>query len=118
MLHVFLMKATEQPTLKVVCVCLLLPEVRMSLAESRPQQHPRTVLVFLCHFVIYVHLLCSSSLQVTVKMLKRGSQGWLGKSLNATTTIPSNTFVVFRVSGEEADSKISANTIHSITLSI
>ncbi|XP_029311892.1 uncharacterized protein LOC115024465 isoform X2 [Cottoperca gobio] len=55
--------------------------------------------------------------QVTVKMYKRGSQGWLGKSLNATTTIPSNTYVIFRISGEEADAKISANSIHSITLS-
>lgn len=57
------------------------------------------------------------SLQVTVKMYKRGSQGWLGKSLNATATIPSNTSVIFRISGEEADAKIPANTIHSITLS-
>lgn len=55
--------------------------------------------------------------QVTVKMYKRGSQGWLGKSLNATATIPSNTSVIFRISGEEADAKIPANTIHSITLS-
>lgn len=56
--------------------------------------------------------------QVTVKMYKRGCHSWLGKSLNATTTIPSNTFVIFRISGEEADAKIPANTIHSITLSI
>ncbi|XP_028286302.1 uncharacterized protein LOC114451704 [Parambassis ranga] len=56
--------------------------------------------------------------QVTVKMYKRGSHGWLGKSLNATTIIPSNTYVIFRISGEEADAKIPANTIHSITLSI
>ncbi|KAM9715625.1 uncharacterized protein ACNS7B_021874 isoform 1-T3 [Menidia menidia] len=56
--------------------------------------------------------------QVTVKMLKRGSRGWLGKSLNATTTIPSNTSVIFRISGEEADAKIPVNTIQSITLSI
>lgn len=56
--------------------------------------------------------------QVTVKMYKRGSQSWLGKSLNATATIPSNTFVIFRVSGEETDAKIPANTIHSITLSM
>nr|XP_020505666.2 uncharacterized protein LOC109996068 [Labrus bergylta] len=56
--------------------------------------------------------------QVTVKMYKRGSQGWLGKSLNATTTIPSNTTVIFRVCGEETDAKIPASTIHSITLSI
>ncbi|XP_022046631.1 uncharacterized protein si:zfos-911d5.4 [Acanthochromis polyacanthus] len=56
--------------------------------------------------------------QVTVKMYKRGCHSWLGKSLTATTTIPSNTFVIFRISGEEADAKIPANTIHSITLSI
>ncbi|XP_047464068.1 uncharacterized protein si:zfos-911d5.4 [Mugil cephalus] len=56
--------------------------------------------------------------QVTVKMYKRGSRSWLGKSLNATATIPSNTFVMFRISGEDADAKIPANTIHSITLSI
>ncbi|XP_071763751.1 uncharacterized protein LOC139918329 [Centroberyx gerrardi] len=56
--------------------------------------------------------------QVTVKMFKRGAHGWLGKSLSATTTIPSNTHVIFRISGEEADAKIPANTIHSITLSI
>ncbi|XP_075999646.1 uncharacterized protein LOC142992963 [Genypterus blacodes] len=56
--------------------------------------------------------------QVKVKMFKRGAQGWLGKSLNATTTIPSNTHVIFRISGEDADAKIPANSIHSITLSI
>ncbi|XP_047232406.1 uncharacterized protein si:zfos-911d5.4 isoform X2 [Girardinichthys multiradiatus] len=56
--------------------------------------------------------------QVKVKMYKRGPHGWLGTSLNATATIPSNTFVIFRVSGEEADAKIPANIIHSITLSI
>ncbi|XP_057682504.1 uncharacterized protein si:zfos-911d5.4 [Corythoichthys intestinalis] len=56
--------------------------------------------------------------QVTVKMYKRGSDGWLGKTLSATTTVPSDTMVIFRVSGEEADTKIPANAIHSITLSI
>ncbi|XP_030255188.1 uncharacterized protein LOC115570672 [Sparus aurata] len=56
--------------------------------------------------------------QVTVKMYKRGSQGWLGKSLNATATVPSNTSVMFRISGEETDAKIPANTIRSITLSM
>lgn len=58
------------------------------------------------------------TLQVTVKMYKRGSNSWLGKALNATTTIPSNTSVIFRISGEESDAKIPANAIHSITLSI
>ncbi|XP_008312804.1 uncharacterized protein LOC103381959 [Cynoglossus semilaevis] len=56
--------------------------------------------------------------QVTVKMYKRGSHGWLGKSLSATTIIPSNTCVSFRISGDETDAKIPASTIHSITLSI
>ncbi|XP_028991089.1 uncharacterized protein si:zfos-911d5.4 isoform X2 [Betta splendens] len=56
--------------------------------------------------------------QVTVKMYKRGSQGWLGKTLSATTTIPSNTCVIFRIAGDEADARIPAKTIHSITLSI
>ncbi|CAN9509182.1 unnamed protein product [Ophioblennius macclurei] len=56
--------------------------------------------------------------QVTVKMYKRGSRGWLGKHLSATTTIPSNAFVMFRISGEEVDAKIPASTIHSITLSM
>lgn len=57
-------------------------------------------------------------LQVTVKLYKRGSQGWLGKTVNATTTIPSNTVVIFRISGQEADTKIPADTIHTITLSM
>lgn len=57
-------------------------------------------------------------LQVTVKLYKRGSQGWLGKTVNATATIPSKTFVIFRISGEEADTKIPADTIHTVTLSM
>ncbi|XP_036427751.1 uncharacterized protein si:zfos-911d5.4 [Colossoma macropomum] len=56
--------------------------------------------------------------QVTVRMYKRGAQGWLGKPLTGTATIPSNTHVVFRISGEDKDAKIPANTIHTITLSI
>lgn len=56
--------------------------------------------------------------QVTVKMLKRGAQGWLGKTVTCTATIPSTSCVIFRVNGEDTDSKIPANTIHSITLSI
>ncbi|XP_077406380.1 uncharacterized protein LOC144038100 isoform X2 [Vanacampus margaritifer] len=56
--------------------------------------------------------------QVTVKMYKRGSNGWLGKTLSATATVPSDTPVVFWVNGDKADTKIPANTIHSITLSI
>lgn len=56
--------------------------------------------------------------QVTVKMYKRGAQGWLGKPLTGTSTIPSNTHIVFRISGEDRDAKIPASTIHTITLSI
>lgn len=59
-----------------------------------------------------------SPVQVTVKLYKRGSEGWLGKSVTATATIPSNAFVIFRISGEEADTKIPADTIHSVTLSM
>ncbi|KAM8837478.1 uncharacterized protein AB9W97_002641 isoform 1-T1 [Spinachia spinachia] len=55
--------------------------------------------------------------QVTVKLYKRGPRGWLGKSLNASITIPSNTAVIFRISGEEEDAQIPANAIHSILLS-
>ncbi|XP_062859583.1 uncharacterized protein si:zfos-911d5.4 [Trichomycterus rosablanca] len=56
--------------------------------------------------------------QVTVKMYKRGAQSWVGKPLSGTATIPSNTHIVFRISGEDKDAKIPANTIRSITLSI
>ncbi|KAJ0060525.1 hypothetical protein NL108_015010 [Boleophthalmus pectinirostris] len=57
--------------------------------------------------------------QVTVKMYKRGAQGfWSGKTVSATASIPSSSCVVFRVCGDETDSKIPATTIHSITLSI
>lgn len=56
--------------------------------------------------------------QVTVKMYKRGAQGWLGKTLSASATIPSSSCIVFRVHGDETDSKIPASTVHSISLSI
>ncbi|XP_077594419.1 uncharacterized protein LOC144211234 isoform X2 [Stigmatopora nigra] len=56
--------------------------------------------------------------QVTVKMYKRGSDGWLGRTLSATATVPSDTMVVFKVNGEETETKIPANAIHTITLSI
>lgn len=51
-------------------------------------------------------------------MYKRGSKGWLGKTASATVTVPADTSVVFRVSGEKADAKIPANSIRSVTLSI
>ncbi|XP_043087192.1 uncharacterized protein si:zfos-911d5.4 [Puntigrus tetrazona] len=56
--------------------------------------------------------------QVTVSMYKRGAQGWLGKPLIATATIPSSTRVIFRVRGEAMDAKIPAGSIRSITLSV
>lgn len=56
--------------------------------------------------------------QVTVKMYKRGAQGWLGKTLSASASIPSSSCIVFRVSGDDTDSKIPASNIHSINLSI
>lgn len=58
------------------------------------------------------------SVQVTVSMYKRGAQGWLGKPLIATATIPSSTRVIFRIRGEITDAKIPAGSIRSITLSI
>lgn len=58
------------------------------------------------------------SVQVTVSMYKRGAQGWLGKPLIATATIPSSTRVIFRIRGETTDAKIPAGSIRSITLSI
>lgn len=84
-----------------------------------PKSHFGNVFTWLsCSFSLLIMFPAAMFLQVTVRMYKRGPRGWLGKSLNATTTIPSNTFVIFRVSGEEADSRIPANTIHSITLSM
>ncbi|XP_052426700.1 uncharacterized protein si:zfos-911d5.4 [Carassius gibelio] len=56
--------------------------------------------------------------QVAVSMYKRGAQGWLGKPLLATATIPSSTRVIFRIRGEATDAKIPAGSIRSITLSI
>ncbi|XP_067286014.1 uncharacterized protein si:zfos-911d5.4 [Pseudorasbora parva] len=56
--------------------------------------------------------------QVTVSMYKRGAQGWLGKPLIATATVPSSTRVTFRIRGEAAEVKIPAGSIRSITLSI
>ncbi|XP_058649719.1 uncharacterized protein si:zfos-911d5.4 isoform X2 [Onychostoma macrolepis] len=56
--------------------------------------------------------------QVTVSMFKRGAQGWLGKPLIATATIPSSTRVIFRIRGEATDARIPAGSIRSVTLSI
>ncbi|XP_046710710.1 uncharacterized protein si:zfos-911d5.4 [Silurus meridionalis] len=56
--------------------------------------------------------------QVTVKMHKRGAHSWWGKPLSGTTTIPSNTYILFRISGDDKDAKIPATSIHTVTLSI
>lgn len=80
--------------------------------------HLKTLWFYNLNYLYFFFTFLCPTLQVTVKMYKRGSQSWLGKSLNATATIPSNTFVIFRISGEETDAKIPANTIHSITLSM
>ncbi|XP_060796360.1 uncharacterized protein si:zfos-911d5.4 [Neoarius graeffei] len=56
--------------------------------------------------------------QVTVRMYKRGAHSWLGKPLSGMATIPSNTHIMFRISGDDKDAKIPANSIHTITLSI
>lgn len=82
------------------------------------QKHPDQLVSWLVGFYLLIMFAVVLCLQVTVRMYKRGSRGWLGKSLNATTTIPSNTFVIFRVSGEETDSRIPTSTIRSITLSM
>lgn len=62
--------------------------------------------------------LLSHSPQVTVKMFKRGAKGWLGKTLSASASIPSSSCILFRIHGDQTDSRIPANTIHSISLSI
>ncbi|KTG04382.1 hypothetical protein cypCar_00038004 [Cyprinus carpio] len=67
------------------------------------------------------HLFCfcgTTDKRVAVSMYKRGAQGWLGKPLIATATIPSSTRVIFRIRGEATDAKIPAGSIRSITLSI
>lgn len=56
--------------------------------------------------------------QVTVTMYLRGGEGWFWSSTVGTVTIPYNSEVVFRVVGEENDSKIPAYDIDRMTLSI
>lgn len=56
--------------------------------------------------------------QVSVSLLERGGTGWLWNSYCASMKIPYNTDVVFRICGEEVDSKIPANDIERISISI
>ena len=56
--------------------------------------------------------------QVSVSLLERGGTGWLWNSYCASLKIPYNTDVVFRICGEEVDSKIPANDIERISISI
>ncbi|XP_077980302.1 uncharacterized protein LOC144435588 [Glandiceps talaboti] len=56
--------------------------------------------------------------QATITMYRRGGAGWLWHSTLGSVTIPYNADVVFRVAGEETDSKIPANDIDMIVLSI
>lgn len=56
--------------------------------------------------------------QVSVSLLERGGKGWLWDAYYASSKIPYNTDVVFRICGEEVDSKIPANDIERISISI
>lgn len=56
--------------------------------------------------------------QVCISLLERGGSGLIWNSYCATLKIPYNTEVVFRVCGEEVDSKIPANDIERISISI
>lgn len=56
--------------------------------------------------------------QVSVSLLERGGTGWLWNSYCASLKVPFNTDVVFRICGEEVDSKIPANDIERISISI
>ncbi|XP_072095887.1 uncharacterized protein [Mobula birostris] len=66
----------------------------------------------------YIWALAGYSPQVTVKMYKRGSRGWLWRAVCSTVVIPYNSHITFRVCGEDADAKIPANDIDRIILSI
>ncbi|XP_070581028.1 uncharacterized protein [Ptychodera flava] len=56
--------------------------------------------------------------QTTVTMYCRGGAGWLWHSTLGTVSIPYSADVVFRVAGENSDSKIPANDIDRIVLSV
>ncbi|XP_056627932.1 uncharacterized protein si:zfos-911d5.4 isoform X2 [Triplophysa dalaica] len=85
------------------------------------QRHETEVLHFSRDTTLLTHTLYNLlglTTQVTVRMYKRGAEGWLGKHLVATATIPSTTQVIFRISGEESDSQFPVNSIDCVTLSI
>lgn len=56
--------------------------------------------------------------QVFVSLIERGGSGLLWNSYCATLKIPHNTDVIFRICGDEVDSKIPANEIERISISI
>ena len=55
---------------------------------------------------------------VTVSLLERGGTGWLWNSYVATVKIPYNTDLVFRICGDEVDSKVPVNDVDRIVISI
>jgi hypothetical protein len=55
---------------------------------------------------------------VTVSLLERYGSGWLWSSYTAVVKIPYNTEIVFRVCGDENDSKISVNDVVRVQISI
>ena len=56
--------------------------------------------------------------QVSVSLLERGGSGWIWNSYCASVKIPYNSEVTFRICGDESDSKIPANDIEKISISI
>ncbi|KXJ22751.1 uncharacterized protein LOC110251836 [Exaiptasia diaphana] len=54
---------------------------------------------------------------VTVSLLERDGSGWLWNTYVAVVKIPYNTEVVFRVCGDEVDSKVSINDVIKIQIS-
>lgn len=81
-----------------------------------------------CEAIVFYHqrsrtmgmtwALLGYSPKVSVSLLERGGTGWLWDSYYASLKIPYNTDVVFRVCGEEVDSKIPANDVERISVSI
>ncbi|EDO40048.1 predicted protein [Nematostella vectensis] len=55
---------------------------------------------------------------VTVSALERGGSGWVWNSYGAVVKIPYNTEIVFRICGDEIDSKIPVNDVLRVTISI
>ncbi|XP_068673966.1 uncharacterized protein [Montipora foliosa] len=56
--------------------------------------------------------------QVNVSLVERGGTGWLWNTYHASLKLPYNTDLVFRICGEEVDSKIPVNDIERISISI